>query len=238
MSLYKTKAIILRTNRYSEADKIINLLTPNGRVSAIAKGARKVKSKFGGRIELFCFLDLVLYKGKNLHTVTQANLLKPYDNIRNDYKKFLTASAAAELIDKVTFGGQKEQALFDLLERFLSYLDSVKQLDKIALLYFDWKVIRLLGVLPQTIHMDDQNEITWLNFSDGCLQDKPSQNDDCLKLEPLTTRLLKSIINNSSFKKVNAISISENTIEQISRLTEQYIKYQLQVNLRTRSYIV
>ncbi len=236
MSLYKTKAIILRVNRYSEADKIINLLSPDGRISAIAKGSRKVKSRFGGRLDLFSNLDLVLYKGKNLHTITQANLLKSYKNIREDYQKFVIASGAAELIDKVTFSGQREEGLFALMDRFLSYLDAQPQVRPLDLLYFDWKVIKALGVLPRTNNARDDSDV-WLNFSDGCLQLRPSNNGDCIKLKPLTTRLLKSIIN-GNFKTVSEQNYSEKTYEQISRLTEQYIKYQLHVNLRSRSYIV
>jgi DNA repair protein RecO (recombination protein O) len=70
----KTEAVVLRSIRYGEADRVLHLYTPQrGRVSAIAKGVRRAKSRFGGRLEPFFRLQLVLYEGRSdLLTVTSA----------------------------------------------------------------------------------------------------------------------------------------------------------------------
>ncbi|HDP69504.1 MAG TPA: DNA repair protein RecO, partial [Actinobacteria bacterium] len=66
-SLYKTKGVVLKSIKLGEADKIITFLTEShGKVSAVAKGVRRTKSKFGGRLEPFTHVDLLLYKGKSL----------------------------------------------------------------------------------------------------------------------------------------------------------------------------
>jgi DNA repair protein RecO (recombination protein O) len=82
----KTEGIVLRSLRYGEADRILHLCTPDrGRVSAIAKGVRKTKSRFGGRLEPFFRLNLVLYEGKSeLLTVTSAETVAAHPRLRED----------------------------------------------------------------------------------------------------------------------------------------------------------
>ncbi len=224
--LYKTNAIVLRVLKYNEADKIVNLLSPEGRIGAISKGSRKVKSKFSGQIEPFCSLELVLHEGKNLHTITQASLIKAYKNIRLDYQKYLIASAAAELVDKITFSGLKDDALYRLLAYFFDYLDRAKNISPFALTYFDWQLIKILGFLPNLTTNDEQwtlNE-SWFNLKEGRL-----------KVEALTIKLLKSIMD-SKLSELKDLKIEDRNIKELVYITEQYLKHQLQVNLRSRKY--
>ena len=85
-STVKTEAVVLRSIRYGEADRILHLYSPTlGRFGAIAKGARKPKSRFGGRLEPFFRLDLVLHQGRSdLMTVTSVTTLDGYPRLRSD----------------------------------------------------------------------------------------------------------------------------------------------------------
>src|SRR5919109_3045454 len=80
----KIQAVVLRSIRYGEADRIVHLYTPHrGRVGAIAKGARRARSRFGGRLEPFFRLDLVLHEGRGeLLTVTAATTVDGYPALR------------------------------------------------------------------------------------------------------------------------------------------------------------
>ena len=80
----KTEAIVLRSMRYGEADRILHLFTPDrGRLSAIAKGVRRAKSRFGGRLEPYFRLQLVLYQGRSdLLTVTSAETVHGHPRLR------------------------------------------------------------------------------------------------------------------------------------------------------------
>src|ERR671910_837186 len=82
----KTEAIVLRSMRYGEADRILHLFTPDrGRLSAIAKGVRRAKSRFGGRLEPFFRVQLVLYQGRSdLLTVTAAETVEGHPRLRQD----------------------------------------------------------------------------------------------------------------------------------------------------------
>src|ERR1700754_1196693 len=82
----KTEAIVLRSIRYGEADRILHLYSPTlGRFGAIAKGSRKPKSRFGGRLEPFFRLDLVLHEGRSdLMTVTSVTTVEGYPRLRSN----------------------------------------------------------------------------------------------------------------------------------------------------------
>ena len=102
--LYKDEAVVLKTIKLGEADRIVTLMTRrNGKVRAVAKGVRKTKSRFGGRLEPFTRVELMLYKGrKDLDTITSADILTSFDSVRKDYVRLTSAAALAEIVDKLT----------------------------------------------------------------------------------------------------------------------------------------
>ncbi len=230
MSIYKTDAIILRTIKYGEADKILTMLSPDGQIQAIAKGSRRVKSRLGGRLEPFCYVNLVLYKGKNLHTITQASLIKPHKTIREDYSKYVIAFAATELVGKVTFAGQKEEEIFGLLKAMLNYLDSEIRKDELVLLYFEWQILKALGFQP---NLDTKGR--WFNLEEGGLEENPPQ-DSAFEIDSLTISLLKSIII-EGFDKLNELNPEKSTLKRFSILTKQYMDLKLQTKIKSRSFV-
>ncbi|MDP9426862.1 MAG: DNA repair protein RecO, partial [Actinomycetota bacterium] len=92
MAVYKSKGIVLRSIRYGEADRILDLYTREaGLVSAIAKGIRRTKSRFGGRLEPLSCVDFLAYEGRSLDTITQAEVLRSFHGIREDLASLETA---------------------------------------------------------------------------------------------------------------------------------------------------
>jgi DNA repair protein RecO (recombination protein O) len=108
--LYKDDGIVLSTIKLGESDRIVTLFTRfNGKVRAVAKGIRKTKSRFGGRLEPFTRVDLLIYQGRNLDIITSADIMTSFDEIRTDYARLTAAAAMVELVDKVT--PERERAL-------------------------------------------------------------------------------------------------------------------------------
>ena len=95
---------MLRTHKLGEADQILTLLTHGaGQVRAVAKGVRRTSSKFGGRLQAFNHIDVQLYRGRNLHTVTQVETVHPYsDAFSRTYDKYTRACVMAEAAEKLT----------------------------------------------------------------------------------------------------------------------------------------
>ncbi|MFC4783583.1 DNA repair protein RecO [Nocardioides sp. MAHUQ-72] len=101
--LYRDEAIVLRTHKLGEADRIITLLTrQHGRVRAVAKGVRRTTSRFGSRLEPFTHVDLQLAEGRNLDVVTQAETLTPFSSgLGLDYDRYTAGTVMLETADRL-----------------------------------------------------------------------------------------------------------------------------------------
>ena len=112
MATYRDEAIVLRCQRLGEADRIVSLLTRrHGRVRAVAKGVRRTKSKFGARLEPGTHVDLQLYEGRSLDTVTEALTVAPYGAlIADDYGRHTAGSAILETAERLS-SEEREPAL-------------------------------------------------------------------------------------------------------------------------------
>ena len=99
MPTYRDEAVVLRTHKLGEADRILTMLSRrHGKVRAVAKGVRRTSSKFGARLEPFMVADVQMYKGRSLDIVQQAESLGAYGaDIATDYDRYTAASAMSEL---------------------------------------------------------------------------------------------------------------------------------------------
>lgn len=116
MSLYRDEGIVLRTHKLGEADRIVVLLTRgHGKVRAVAKGVRKTKSRFGARLEPPTHLQLLLYEGRELDIVTQAETLDHFRSIRDDLDRLTKAVAMLEAADQLSLEGEPNPQLHQML---------------------------------------------------------------------------------------------------------------------------
>ena len=116
--LYRDEAVVLRTHKLGEADRIITLLTRHhGRVRAVARGVRKTTSRWGSRLEPFTHVDLQLAVGRSLDVVTQAETLEPFaKGLGADYERYTAGTVMLETADRlVTEEGQPALQQFLLL---------------------------------------------------------------------------------------------------------------------------
>jgi DNA repair protein RecO (recombination protein O) len=121
----KTEAIVLRSIRYGEADRILHLYsTVRGRVNAIAKGARRPKSRFGGRLEPFFRLDLLLHEGRSeLLTVTNVSTVDGYPRLRSSGPALGAGARACDAVLRLFDSAETNLPAYNLLCRYLSLLD-------------------------------------------------------------------------------------------------------------------
>jgi len=167
--VYRTEAVVLRRHDVGEADRILTLYTPRfGKVRAIAKGARRPKSRLGGHVELFAHVQLQLAQGRNLDVVTQAEALHHFRYLRDDLWKTAGACYAAELVDRFTEERLENQLLFDLLVQLLTVLDGLDAIGRVgdqqeesagppaamelALRNFEIQLLGALGYAPELRH--------------------------------------------------------------------------------------
>ncbi|MDN5893860.1 MAG: DNA repair protein RecO [Nocardioides sp.] len=103
MPLYRAEAVVLRTHKLGEADRIISLMTrSHGLVRAVAKGVRRTTSRWGSRLEPFTHVDLQLAEGRNLDTITQAETLTPFSStLGADYERYTAGTAMLETAERL-----------------------------------------------------------------------------------------------------------------------------------------
>ena len=124
MPLYKEQGIVLRSHKLGEADKIVSILTQgSGKVRAVAKGIRKTRSRFGARLEPFTHVSLLLYRGKSLDTVTQAEIISPFVTLRGTFDLIAAGETMVEATDKVAEEHERNVRLFLLLLAGMRALD-------------------------------------------------------------------------------------------------------------------
>lgn len=151
MGLKHDQGIVLRSYPFGEADRVVVLLSPNnGKIRTVAKGVRKTKSRFGGRLEPFTHVDLVLYEGRNLDTITQVAVLEPFPKLRGDLDAVVAAGTMVEAADAVAQEEESSIRLFLLLQRGLKALESGKYAPDL-ITSFLLKLADVVGVAPSLV---------------------------------------------------------------------------------------
>src|SRR5918996_4549800 len=127
---FKTEAVVLRSIRFGEADRILHLYSlKRGRIGAIAKGVRRPRSRFGGRLEPFFRLDLVLHQGRGeLATVTAADTVAAHPNLRASGPALGAAARACDAVLRLLDAEEANPAAYNLLCRYLAILDGCESL--------------------------------------------------------------------------------------------------------------
>src|SRR3954447_17452671 len=140
MPLYRDEAIVIRTYKLGEADRIVVLFTrAHGKVRAVAKGVRKTQSRFGARLEPTRHVSLQLYEGRDLDTITQTESLDHFAAIRDDLDCIGHASAMLEAVEQMTQEREPNAPVFDMLLGALRTLDTEPH--PLVVPAFFWKLL-------------------------------------------------------------------------------------------------
>jgi DNA repair protein RecO (recombination protein O) len=148
----KTEAIVLRSIRYGEADRILHLYTPrHGRLSAIAKGARRARSRFGARLEPFLRIRAVLHDGRgDLYTVTGADTVAVHPALREHARTLDAAARACDAVSRLFETADPHPEVYRLLANELELLASgVAHAGPANGLAFRLKLLLAAGIVPQ-----------------------------------------------------------------------------------------
>lgn len=153
---YATEAIVLRSFRTGEADRVVHLLSPtHGRVNVIAKGARRTKARLGARLEPLTRIDAILQPGRSeLAVITGADVLWSGDDVRRDPLRALAATAGVEAVVRLFPEPEPDERLYRGLQRFLEVLagslgDDPRSMLDITTIGFVLKLLALAGWRPE-----------------------------------------------------------------------------------------
>jgi DNA repair protein RecO (recombination protein O) len=155
VNLYRDDAVVLRTQKLGEADRIVTLLTRrNGRVRAVAKGVRRTRSKFGARLEPFSHVDIQLYQGRSLDIVTQVEQHDAFGGrLVENYPRYTSGTAILETAERLT-AEEREPAL-RLYLLLVGALRALTEETHDARLVLDAFVLRALAVSGYAPALDE-----------------------------------------------------------------------------------
>ena len=170
-----TQGIVLTRTNYGEADRIVTLLTPDrGKISLIAKGVRRPKSKLAGGIELFSVSDVTFLAGKNsIGRLVSSRLRHHYAGIVTDINRTMLAYELIKLLHKIT-EDEADESYFLLLQQTLIALDSLRISAEITEAWFLAQLLRISGYTPNWStdtngHKLEQAATYVFSFDDACL---------------------------------------------------------------------
>lgn len=150
MPLVETEAIVLRTYRLGEADKIVSLFTRQmGRIRAVASGAQRTKSRYGGALESMSYVRLWVFERENrdLSRLNAVEILESFFDMQKDYATHIAAQFVVEVAEQLLPEREVNERAFRLLLVVLRALKRFREIDR-PLVYFDYWILRLAGFLP------------------------------------------------------------------------------------------
>ena len=236
MSLYRDEAIILRTQKLGEADRIITLLTrEHGRVRGVAKGVRRTMSKFGARLEPGSHVDIQLHKGRTFDTITQVEAINNYgEALTEDYQRWTIASAILETAERFT--SQEYEPAFQEFQLVVGGMKALAENRYDASLILDAFLLRSLalgGYAPSTSscsRCEKPGPHRYFSLVGGgsvCMDCRPSA---CATPAPETLELLGALLS-GNWDVAQASELRNR--REASGLVVAYLQWHLERGLRS-----
>jgi len=238
MPVYRDEAVVLRTHKLGEADRIVTLLTrQHGKVRAVAKGVRRTASKFGARLEPFMVADLQLYEGRSLDIITQAESLGSYGaEITSDYGSYTAASAMVETADRLT---ESEPSIQQYL-LLVGALRSLARAEHGASLTLDSYLLRALSIAGWSPSFSDCSvtgvpgpHSAFVVQLGGVVSDAVAP-PGSPRLDVATLALLSSLLTGDWD---DAVLADERTRSQASGVVAAYTQFHLDRGLRSLQHV-
>ncbi len=237
MIVINTQAIVLKSVRYKDNDLILTLFTRKlGKISAIAKGAKKSKSPLLSSSQVFSYSNYTLKKQNDIYRVVQTDVIKSFYDIAYDIEAFSYATYILKLVEKSMFENQTNNRLFLLLAKTLNFYTN-KDIDKYLLTrIFELQFIDYLGfkpILNKCVICTSTKNISRFNvYEGGVICEECSKNStNTILLDVTTIRLMEYILSNDIDICVRA-KVSKYILYEFENIIRKYLKVHLEnINL-------
>lgn len=200
MALYRDEAVVLKTMKLGEADRIVVLFTRrHGKIRAVAKGVRRTKSRFGARLEPFMRVDLLLNEGRTFEGIRQAESISPYaGTIISDYDAFRAANVIAEIAnDLVSAEKEPAEPQYQLLIGALNALARHYHHPTVVAQSYIMRAFALAGWTPRLdtcVVCDRHDDLSYFNASAGGLMCTIDHTPGSRRVTPLIVERLQALL--------------------------------------------
>ena len=242
MHSIKTSGIIIKRSNFGEADRILIILTDRlGKIKAMAKGVRKIKSKMAGSLEPYMLVDLQLHEGKTFYIVTGASIIEEYKNIHSQIKKTAQAYFVGELIDKFLEESHKNETIFEISKQIFSAIENDEK--DLVISAYQLKIVEAAGFKPELyncLHCKDKlsrGNNFWDHIEGGVIcricQQKFHHGD---KVSDEAIKALRFIEQNS-FQNIGKLKLDQKTENEVDKILLEYIKNILERDIKSRKFL-
>jgi len=240
--VYRASAVVIRQRNLGEADRIVTLFTEErGKLSAVAKGARRPRSKLAAALQLFSHSRVQLAAGRSLEIITQAQPVDLFYHLREDMQRYAHASYIAELTDALTEEGDGDPAIFALLLETLRGLDRAADPATVARA-FELKLLSRLGYGPEVmtcVSCGTELEAGPAGFSPaqgGVVCARCLREAGAAPLAPEALAAMRELMGRP-MEEIAARRLSRKAKEELERVMRAFVDYRLERPLRSAAFL-
>lgn len=240
MGIIKTKGIILSESNMNDFDKMLTILTPNGKIGCAAKGARRPKSLLMAGTQFLCFGEYMMYQGTSSYHINSCDTIELFYPIRTDLDKLKYAAHITKIINDVT---DENQNTYRILQLFLNTLYMISETDKdldFILSVFKLRLLCLLGFTPQIKACT--NCKTGENITHFSIRDNGFKCEACSKVDKGAIRLSDSTKTAIQYivladpKKIFSFQISEENLQELNLVSNLYFNEKLEKEYKVENF--
>lgn len=231
MGQMKTKGIVILENNMGDYDKMVTILTPQGKIGCAAKGARRPRSLLMAGTQYLCFAEYLLYKSTSTYRINSCDTIEIFYNIRTDLDKLKIVAQITKIINDVTYENQNTYKILQLVLNSIYLISETEKDINFVLDVFKIRLLCLLGFAPQinectNCHTKENLRYFSLNSSGLKCSSCGKIDKSCIELKESTINSLKYIVL-SPDKKVFSFNISEGTRERTAFGCKNVYKYKI-----------
>ncbi len=227
MGTIKTNGIIISENNYGDFDKMLTMLTPGlGKISCIAKGARRPRSALMAGTQLLCFGEYLMYKGSNTYNINSCETIEVFYNLRMDLDKLKYAAHITKIIQDVT---QENQNSYKILQLYLNTLYTLSETDKnldLVLSIFKLRILCILGFTPrinECINCKQKDGSFYFSIRDNGFKCEACSKVDksCISMQEGTKNAIKYIVM-APPKKLFSFNLKDESLRELNLIVKLY----------------
>lgn len=246
MPAYTADALVLRRSNIGESDRVVTLFTHEmGKISAVAKGARRTGSRFSGATELFTHSRLLLATGKTLDIVTQSEIRESFPQLRMDLNKLARATYICELLDKLTMDrdASSSEELFQVTNSALKFLEQVDNYQDGVLHAYELRLLAIQGyapILDKCARCGGHQSSKTVGFSSSsggvlCASHR-NEAQDAVSLSQDAIGMMQQL-ENAELSILMGLNPTKGIASQIAKTMRWYIRSRIDYNLKSADFL-
>lgn len=233
MANIKLNGIVIAENNMGDYDKMLTILTPNyGKISCVAKGARRPKSALLAGTQMFCFGEYLMYKGSNTYHINSVEPIEVFYNLRTDLDKLEYAVHINKIVQDVT---HENQNCYQILQLLLNTLYTISETEKnldLVLSIFKLRLLCILGFTPkihECTNCKEKENLESFSLKDNGFKCKACSKQDtsCIQMTQSTQNAIKYTIT-APAKKLYSFDIKDESLEEFKLITKLYFNEKLE----------